>query len=352
MWRESVSFFLTVSDHFRHFHAAFPAHKRSPPARYACVFPLAERPVALRPSTPSQYHALDVRCENAVRCARGGLMRAACAARTPSRVCRGFVENSYLQGLSPQEFFFHAMGGREGLIDTAIKTANSGYIQRRLVKALEDLSIHYDGTVRAATGAVVQARRSLPAFRLRTFAPLILPCLQIAAPAFASHASHPVPFVSSLLCFMPPSPCGLFEIVSPQSIPSPSLLLLPPGSYSVLYMTDFDCTARRARSSSTARTASTAWPSSGRRCQVSTMTPPPLPAATGASARRRRCLPRDAFPQFVSCLLFLVYRWSHAMASISERSKEGGVGCAGRVDMLRDAVRCVYWDQFCKAAWE
>ena len=53
------------------------------------------------------------------------------------------MENSYLRGLTPQEFFFHAMGGREGLIDTAVKTANSGYIQRRLVKALEDLSISY-----------------------------------------------------------------------------------------------------------------------------------------------------------------------------------------------------------------
>lgn len=66
------------------------------------------------------------------------------------------MENSYLQGLSPQEFFFHAMGGREGLIDTAVKTANSGYIQRRLVKALEDLIIHYDNTVRSCTGSVVQ----------------------------------------------------------------------------------------------------------------------------------------------------------------------------------------------------
>jgi len=51
---------------------------------------------------------------------------------------RGFVENSYLRRLTPQEFFFHAMAGREGLIDTAVKTAETGYIQRRLVKALED----------------------------------------------------------------------------------------------------------------------------------------------------------------------------------------------------------------------
>jgi DNA-directed RNA polymerase II subunit RPB1 len=69
---------------------------------------------------------------------------------------RGFVENSYLRGLTPQEFFFHAMGGREGLIDTAVKTASTGYIQRRLVKAMEDLAVRYDGTVRNALGEVVQ----------------------------------------------------------------------------------------------------------------------------------------------------------------------------------------------------
>ncbi|WVO13428.1 hypothetical protein L204_101043 [Cryptococcus depauperatus] len=69
---------------------------------------------------------------------------------------RGFVENSYLRGLTPQEFWFHAMGGREGLIDTAVKTAETGYIQRRLVKAMEDLKVAYDGTVRNSVGEVVQ----------------------------------------------------------------------------------------------------------------------------------------------------------------------------------------------------
>lgn len=69
---------------------------------------------------------------------------------------RGFVENSYLRGLSPQEFFFHAMGGREGLIDTACKTAETGYIQRRLVKAMETVMARYDGTVRTSSGQVVQ----------------------------------------------------------------------------------------------------------------------------------------------------------------------------------------------------
>ncbi|ROT39993.1 RNA polymerase Rpb1 [Sodiomyces alkalinus F11] len=69
---------------------------------------------------------------------------------------RGFVENSYLRGLTPSEFFFHAMAGREGLIDTAVKTAETGYIQRRLVKALEDVSVKYDGTVRNSLGDVIQ----------------------------------------------------------------------------------------------------------------------------------------------------------------------------------------------------
>ncbi|EGG15801.1 RNA polymerase II largest subunit [Cavenderia fasciculata] len=69
---------------------------------------------------------------------------------------RGFVENSYLRGLTPQEFFFHAMGGREGLIDTAVKTSETGYIQRRLVKAMEDVSVRYDATVRNSLGDVIQ----------------------------------------------------------------------------------------------------------------------------------------------------------------------------------------------------
>jgi DNA-directed RNA polymerase II subunit RPB1 len=59
---------------------------------------------------------------------------------------RGFVKNSYLNGLTPTEFFFHAMGGREGLIDTAVKTSETGYIQRRLVKSMEDVVVTYNGT--------------------------------------------------------------------------------------------------------------------------------------------------------------------------------------------------------------
>ncbi|GAB4848419.1 DNA-directed RNA polymerase II subunit rpb1, partial [Ancistrocladus abbreviatus] len=63
----------------------------------------------------------------------------------------GFVENSYLRGLTPQEFFFHIMGGREGLIDTAVKTSETGYIQRRLVKAMEDIMVKYDGAAPSAS---------------------------------------------------------------------------------------------------------------------------------------------------------------------------------------------------------
>lgn len=73
-----------------------------------------------------------------------------------SAYSRGFVENSYLRGLTPTEFFFHAMAGREGLIDTAVKTAETGYIQRRLVKALEEATVRYDGTVRDSHGNVIQ----------------------------------------------------------------------------------------------------------------------------------------------------------------------------------------------------
>lgn len=69
---------------------------------------------------------------------------------------RGFVENSYKDGLKPHEFLFHAMGGREGIVDTAIKTAETGYIQRRLIKAMEDLKVDVNKTVRNSIGDVVQ----------------------------------------------------------------------------------------------------------------------------------------------------------------------------------------------------
>ena len=69
---------------------------------------------------------------------------------------RGFVSSSYIEGLKPHEFFFHAFGGREGLVDTAVKTAESGYIQRRIIKKLEDLTVCQDGSIRNTQKDIVQ----------------------------------------------------------------------------------------------------------------------------------------------------------------------------------------------------
>ena len=69
---------------------------------------------------------------------------------------KGFVHSSYKSGLDPIEFFFHAMGGREGLVDTAIRTAQSGYMQRRLVNALQDLQVKPSGLVTDNQGNVIQ----------------------------------------------------------------------------------------------------------------------------------------------------------------------------------------------------
>ena len=69
---------------------------------------------------------------------------------------RGFVDSSFNKGLNPIEFFFHAAGGREGLVDTAARTSTSGYLQRRLINALQDVSVQYDGTIRNAMGNVIQ----------------------------------------------------------------------------------------------------------------------------------------------------------------------------------------------------
>ena len=69
---------------------------------------------------------------------------------------RGYITSSFIEGLTPQEFFFHAMTGREGLIDTAVKTANSGYVQRKLVKSIEDLKANHDYTVKTSNNDIIQ----------------------------------------------------------------------------------------------------------------------------------------------------------------------------------------------------
>ncbi|RYY32074.1 hypothetical protein EON62_05835, partial [archaeon] len=77
-------------------------------------------------------------------------------AKAKEPAAKGFVANSFYTGLTASEFFFHTMGGREGLVDTAVKTAETGYMQRRMMKALEDLSVQYDSTVRTSNGDIVQ----------------------------------------------------------------------------------------------------------------------------------------------------------------------------------------------------
>jgi len=69
---------------------------------------------------------------------------------------RGFVSSSYKRGLSPTEYFFHSMGGRESLVDTAVRTSRSGYMQRRLINALEDLKVNEDGTVRNTAETIIE----------------------------------------------------------------------------------------------------------------------------------------------------------------------------------------------------
>ena len=69
---------------------------------------------------------------------------------------RGFIYGNYLSGLNPTEQFMHAESGRKGIIDTHIKTADTGYIQKRMAKKLEDLTVYLDGSVRDNNGRIVQ----------------------------------------------------------------------------------------------------------------------------------------------------------------------------------------------------
>ena len=74
----------------------------------------------------------------------------------PNPRADGFISDRFLTGIRPQEYYFHCMAGREGLVDTAVKTSRSGYLQRCLVKHLEELKVCYDSTVRDGEGSVIQ----------------------------------------------------------------------------------------------------------------------------------------------------------------------------------------------------
>ena len=68
----------------------------------------------------------------------------------------GYIVQRFLTGIRPQEYYFHHMAGREGLIDTAVKTSRSGYLQRCLIKGMEGLAVNYDSSVRDSDGSIVQ----------------------------------------------------------------------------------------------------------------------------------------------------------------------------------------------------
>ncbi|MFA4960626.1 MAG: DNA-directed RNA polymerase subunit A' [Candidatus Pacearchaeota archaeon] len=81
---------------------------------------------------------------------------------------RGFIYSSYMKGLSPEEFFFGSMTGRDGLMDTALRTPKSGYLYRRLANALQDLVVAYDGTVRDASNNIVQFKYGVDGIDIST----------------------------------------------------------------------------------------------------------------------------------------------------------------------------------------
>lgn len=104
---------------------------------------------------------------------------------------RGFVENSFIEGLTPEEMFFHAMGGRVGLIDTAVKTSQTGYIQRRLIKGMEDLKVEYDMTVCNHKSKIVQFSYGDDGFDCVTVETQKLPISQMSIEEIYNHFELP-----------------------------------------------------------------------------------------------------------------------------------------------------------------
>ena len=100
---------------------------------------------------------------------------------------RGFVGSSFIQGLTPVELYFHAMGGRVGLIDTAVKTSQTGYIQRRLVKGLEDLQVRYDMTVRNNKNKIIQFKYGNDAIDTTKVENQILPITRMSIEEIYAH---------------------------------------------------------------------------------------------------------------------------------------------------------------------
>ena len=106
---------------------------------------------------------------------------------------RGFVENSFISGLTPEEVFFHAQGGRMGLIDTAVKTSQTGYVQRRLIKGLEDIKIEYDMTARNHQRKVIQFSYGADNFDPIKIENQALPLAQLSIEDIYARFSIPAP---------------------------------------------------------------------------------------------------------------------------------------------------------------
>uniref|UniRef100_A0A6C0FAB7 DNA-directed RNA polymerase n=1 Tax=viral metagenome TaxID=1070528 RepID=A0A6C0FAB7_9ZZZZ len=104
---------------------------------------------------------------------------------------RGFVENSFIQGLTPEELYFHAMGGRTGLIDTAVKTSSTGYIQRRLIKSLEDLCVKYDMSVRNNKNKIIQFKYGTDCINTMKVENIKLPIVSMSTEEIYSHFQIP-----------------------------------------------------------------------------------------------------------------------------------------------------------------
>jgi DNA-directed RNA polymerase II subunit RPB1 len=100
---------------------------------------------------------------------------------------RGFIDNSYINGLTASELFFHAMAGRIGLIDTAVKTSTTGYIQRRLIKGLEDIKVEYDMTVRNSKGKIIQYRYGDDGFDSTKTESQIVPLVEMSIEDIYTH---------------------------------------------------------------------------------------------------------------------------------------------------------------------
>ena len=108
-----------------------------------------------------------------------------------SPLARGFVESSFCSGLDPVELWFHAAGGRVGIIDTAVKTSETGYIQRRLIKGLEDLKVEYDMTVRNNKSKIIQFSYGDDSFDTVKVENQILPLAQMSLDEIYAHYQMP-----------------------------------------------------------------------------------------------------------------------------------------------------------------